>query len=98
MLVVSEILKRKNLHFPGIFTGIFMVLYFTFRFFIEFVKEYQALDEGLTMGQYLSMPFILFGIFTFIYIYKKRPQLTVFPAETASATEQKNGKKRNKYK
>lgn len=98
MLTVSDILKRKKLHFPGIFTGIFMVLYFSFRFFIEFVKEYQTLEEGLTMGQYLSIPFVLFGIFTFVYIYKKRPQLTVFPAETTSALEQKNGKKRNKYK
>jgi prolipoprotein diacylglyceryltransferase len=35
--------------------------YFTGRFLLEFVKEYQTLEAGslLTMGQWLSLPCVL---------------------------------------
>ena len=46
----------------GLFSGIFLIGYFTFRFFIEFVKEYQTLNSFLTMGQWLSIPFVIIGI------------------------------------
>jgi len=68
MLAVSFIFK--DLKKPGLYVGIFLTGYFTFRFCIEFVKEFQALSEGLTMGQYLSIPFILFGLFAFYYAFK----------------------------
>jgi phosphatidylglycerol:prolipoprotein diacylglycerol transferase len=48
----------------GLLGGLFLVLYFTARFIVEFFKEFQALTDGrsaLTMGQYLSVPFILIG-------------------------------------
>ncbi len=48
----------------GLFGSIFLVVYFTGRFLVEFVKEYQSqAPSGLTIGQYLSMPFILLGIY-----------------------------------
>jgi len=45
-------------------------LVFAFRFFIEFIKNNQvAFESGMTlnMGQWLSIPFVLFGI---ILLYK----------------------------
>ena len=45
--------------------GVFLILAFTFRFFIEFIKEDQsAFERGmiLDMGQILSIPFIIAGI------------------------------------
>ncbi len=49
----------------GLLFGLFLVLVFSFRFFIEFVKENQSGFEAgmaLNMGQLLSIPFIIAGI------------------------------------
>jgi prolipoprotein diacylglyceryl transferase len=54
----------------GFFFGLVLVLIFTARFFIEFVKERQvAFEENLKldMGQLLSIPYILIGIGFIIY-------------------------------
>ncbi|WP_420420945.1 prolipoprotein diacylglyceryl transferase [Simkania sp.] len=52
--------------FPaGKIAGIFFISTFTFRFFVEFVKEEQSFhlaNHFLTMGQYLSVPYILMGV------------------------------------
>jgi phosphatidylglycerol---prolipoprotein diacylglyceryl transferase len=49
---------------PGVIVGIFFILVFGSRFFLEFLKEPQSpIDSmGLQMGQYLSIPFVLLGI------------------------------------
>lgn len=51
----------------GILFGYFLIGLFTIRFLIEFVKESQGGIEtflpGLSTGQWLSIPFILLGIF-----------------------------------
>lgn len=50
----------------GLLTGIFLVGVFTSRFFIEFFKERQAAYEqgfAISVGQWLSLPFILAGLF-----------------------------------
>lgn len=49
----------------GKVAGLFFVLVFTFRFFIEFLKLPQGIydSSGLNMGQLLSVPFILIGLF-----------------------------------
>ncbi|MFW5741201.1 MAG: prolipoprotein diacylglyceryl transferase, partial [Myxococcota bacterium] len=53
--------KRHRLRDGALFYTI-LTLYFLSRFFIEWVKEYQALSPSFpfTMGQLLSVPFILF--------------------------------------
>jgi prolipoprotein diacylglyceryl transferase len=54
----------------GLLFGLFLVLVFTFRFFVEFLKENQSGFEAgmaLDMGQLLSIPFIIAG---FIFIAK----------------------------
>ncbi|MFV0289327.1 MAG: prolipoprotein diacylglyceryl transferase [Mangrovibacterium sp.] len=57
----TEIRKRE-----GFIFGLFFVLIFTARFFIEFIKEDQVASEAtmvLNKGQWLSIPFVLFGSF-----------------------------------
>ena len=53
--------KNRN----GLLFGLFLVLVFTFRFFVEFLKENQSGFEAgmpLNMGQLLSIPFVIAGI------------------------------------
>ena len=50
----------------GFLFGMFLILIFAARFFIEFVKEDQEAFEAsmtLNMGQWLSIPFVLVGIY-----------------------------------
>jgi phosphatidylglycerol:prolipoprotein diacylglycerol transferase len=59
---------------PGRLFGCLLILVFTARFLIEFVKENQvAFEKGhlLNMGQLLSIPLIVLGIY-FLNFYKKR--------------------------
>ena len=57
--------KREDHKYPGLIFGIFLICVFLSRFFIEFLKEVQASFENnmiLDMGQILSIPFIIAGI------------------------------------
>jgi prolipoprotein diacylglyceryl transferase len=59
---------------PGLLLGTFFILIFGSRFFIEFIKENQeAFESGmvLNMGQWLSIPFVLFGVFLVVRAIKK---------------------------
>jgi len=59
---------------PGLLLGVFFILIFAARFFIEFIKEDQeAFEAGmlLNMGQKLSIPFIVVGLFLLIRAMKK---------------------------
>lgn len=50
----------------GFFFGLCLVLIFTFRFFIEYTKEIQEAFEAslpIDMGQILSIPFIILGVY-----------------------------------
>jgi phosphatidylglycerol---prolipoprotein diacylglyceryl transferase len=56
---------------PGYLLGVFLVLLFTMRFLIEFVKMPQVDFEtnmALNMGQLLSIPFIIAGL---VIIFRK---------------------------
>lgn len=58
----------------GYLFGIFLILIFGFRVFVEFFKENQTyFEEGmiLNMGQLLSIPLVLAGVY-FIYNAKKK--------------------------
>ena len=57
-------IKAKNLK-VGLLSGLFFILVFGARFFIEFLKTPQTswLDEtSIQMGQLLSLPFIILGL------------------------------------
>ncbi len=59
---------------PGMLLGVFFIIVFTSRFFIEFIKEDQETFEAtmaLNMGQWLSIPFVLAGIWLLIRAVKK---------------------------
>lgn len=65
--------KREQLK-NGFFFGLTLVLIFTARFFIEFIKERQVAFEAnmnLDMGQILSIPYILIGIAFIIFGIRK---------------------------
>lgn len=67
--------KTNSKNRPGILLGAFFVMIFGSRFFIEFIKEDQeAFEAGmaLNMGQWLSIPFVIGGIFL-IYRGMKKP-------------------------
>lgn len=58
---------------PGILFGFFLAVLFSMRFLIEFIKEPQVGFEesmALNMGQILSIPFILAGIY-FLFFYAR---------------------------
>jgi prolipoprotein diacylglyceryl transferase len=53
----------------GFYFGLCLAYIFTFRFFIEYFKEVQeAFEQGLPfdMGQILSIPFIIIGVYCMI--------------------------------
>ena len=57
--------KRKDYNYQGLIFGVFLIGIFLSRFFIEFYKNNQeSFEEGmiLNMGQLLSIPFIVAGI------------------------------------
>ncbi|MFY9152594.1 MAG: prolipoprotein diacylglyceryl transferase [Prolixibacteraceae bacterium] len=68
--------KTKAKDYQGLIVGVFFVLVFTARFFIEFIKEEQeAFEQGmaLNMGQWLSIPFVIAGITLIILALKRGP-------------------------
>ena len=74
-LLLHIFVKKDSLRKRGGFLfGAFLVLVFTFRFFIEFIKERQVeFEEGmpLDMGQLLSIPFVLAGLLLLIYSLRR---------------------------
>jgi prolipoprotein diacylglyceryl transferase len=62
--------KREDYKYPGLIFGVFLTGIFLSRFFIEFFKEIQVnFEESMffNMGQLLSLPFIIAGIW---FIFK----------------------------
>lgn len=58
--------KKNSNPKPGLLFGIFLVCLFSIRFFVEFYKENQEAFENnmfINMGQLLSIPFILAGLY-----------------------------------
>lgn len=69
--------KTRVKYRPGFIVGLFFVLIFLSRFFIEFIKEDQeAFEAGMTlnMGQWLSVPFVVGGIYL-MYRALKNPEI-----------------------
>ena len=71
-------LYRKGFasRFSGFLTGLYLSLTFSARFFIEFVKENQEIFEDqwmLNMGQWLSIPLILLGLWFVFRSFSKKP-------------------------
>lgn len=70
--------KYKEKTPEGLLSGIFFVWIFTLRFFYEFLKEDQVAfeaDMALNMGQWLSIPMVLFGLGLLWYSRRSGNQL-----------------------
>ena len=82
----------------GMLAGVGFIGIFLTRFFIEFIKVEQVeFEKGmpLDMGQLLSIPFILLGVFM-IWYAMKRPAAEQKPAPAEHAVERHAGKKHSK--
>lgn len=70
--------KGKAKDKPGMILGIFFIIVFFSRFLIEFVKEDQEAFEAnmsLNMGQWLSIPFVVVGIWLLVRAIKRPPMI-----------------------
>ncbi len=76
LLMLFLYFKKSDKFAPGLLTGTFLIIMFTARFLIEYVKAVQVQFENsliLHMGQLLSIPFILLGLGLIAYsIVKKK--------------------------
>ncbi len=70
----------------GLILGVGIALIFIARFFIEFVKNVQVESEiamrentGLILGQWLSIPFIIWGIWLIWNALRKKPETEIAP-------------------
>jgi phosphatidylglycerol:prolipoprotein diacylglycerol transferase len=76
----KETLRNKR----GFLFGLFLTMLFTFRFFVEFIKEKQTgFEEGmiLNMGQILSIPFVIAGIIFILKSFKDEEKKNNRPPE-----------------
>lgn len=73
LLIIFRFHKKLG---TGLISGIFFLSLFTFRFFIEFLKlpqnEHFDTHSVLSMGQWLSLPFILVGLYLVLRYVKLR--------------------------
>ncbi|WP_282149218.1 prolipoprotein diacylglyceryl transferase [Algibacter lectus] len=74
LILLYFYIKTDKRDQTGFLFGLFLVLLWTVRFFVEFVKEAQV-DEratwALNTGQWLSVPFVLLGLY-FMFMYKPK--------------------------
>ena len=88
--------RRQERTAKGLIFGFVLAAIFICRFFIEYVKENQSLFEQgmlINMGQILSIPFVLAGLYFMIQALKAGP----IPDAASAQSRQPPGKrKRNK--
>lgn len=63
-LIIFGVLWRMRLFnfAKGVLFWMFLLLFSVLRFFVEFFKDYQVMDAGLTMGQWLSIPVFIVSV------------------------------------
>lgn len=73
----------------GLITGVGILIIFLFRFFVEYVKNVQVESEiamrestGLILGQWLSIPFIIWGIWMIWNALRKPAVEVVTPKQS----------------
>ena len=68
-LILNYFMNKDYLKKPGLISGLFLIYYSLFRFFIEFLRvpdqQIGYLFLNLTMGQIISLVFVSFGITLF---------------------------------
>lgn len=93
--------KKNCQERPWLITGVFFIGIFLPRFVIEYVKNVQVSSEyemiaryGMNMGQVLSIPFVLIGIFLVVWAMTHPRVHFDFPNKFADEKEDKNTKKK----
>ncbi len=75
-LILYTLYRKKGTSLkPGFLFGFFLAVLFSVRFLIEFIKEPQVGFEQtmvLNMGQLLSIPFVLLGIYLLFFYSPKK--------------------------
>ncbi|MCL5130417.1 MULTISPECIES: prolipoprotein diacylglyceryl transferase [unclassified Algibacter] len=74
LILLYFYVKTEKRNQTGFLFGLFLVLLWTVRFFVEFVKEAQVdvrSTWALNTGQWLSIPFVLIGLY-FMFVYKPK--------------------------
>ena len=76
LFIILTYFRNKLSNKPGLISGLFLIFYSIFRFFVEF---YRVPDEqlgyiflNLSMGQVMSLIFILSGVILFYLKYENR--------------------------
>ena len=73
--LLRQVYKTDKKHKEGYLIGLFFVGMFCIRFIIEFIKESQGGFEEIlgifSTGQWLSIPFVLLGLFLMFFVPKK---------------------------
>ena len=68
--------KREFIKVPGLISGLFLIFYSIFRFIIEFVRvpdeQLGYMIFNLTMGQIISVVFLLFGSYLIVTKYENK--------------------------
>ena len=70
LFIILMYFRKKNyLMRPGLISGLFLIFYSIFRFFVEFFRvpdeQLGYLIFKLSMGQIISLVFLIFGIIIF---------------------------------
>ena len=88
--------RRNAQERPGLILGVFLLRIFISRFFIEFVKNVQEPWEismrntiGIDMGQLLSIPFIIAGVWLIVRALRRPRQELEYPNKFAEEKDKK---------
>ncbi|HBG40910.1 MAG TPA: prolipoprotein diacylglyceryl transferase [Porphyromonadaceae bacterium] len=83
----------------GLITGVGISIIFIARFLIEYVKNVQVESEiamrestGLILGQWLSIPFIIWGVWMIVRALKNPPSPDVVPIAAKKTAKRKSSK------
>jgi phosphatidylglycerol---prolipoprotein diacylglyceryl transferase len=84
LFVLFLLLARKMNFRPGARIGLLLVWIFTARLVIEFFKEHQIAFEShlpLTIGQLLSLPFIVLGLLFMAGVFNRQGNSRIQPVD-----------------
>lgn len=97
--------KKKSYQKRGLIFGVFLIGIFGTRFLLEFIKlDQESFEAGMlfNMGQLLSIPFIVWGIWLIVKGAKSLPVKDEYnkqiPVTAKTETKQKTGKPQKKNK
>lgn len=77
--------KFKVLTKPGLATGMFLLMYGSFRIFIEFFREPDApLFGPLTRGMSYSLPMVIIGLLVILWAGRRAPVSPEWPVDAAN--------------